>query len=332
VMQNHSVEAEVGRFLNKLMADVQKKSETFEASFLNVGCKFHIGNNVPHKNLIKTAFLPSYSTAREVNVYLSTSTDSIGITDFSSLEVINDLHPVENRFGNYRFSADPSGNFLYFYNMAEKIGGIWISPSVMLAPEMLITPFRTLISWLLEEDGGVILHASSFTLGGRKILLVGPSGSGKSTIAFEALARSEIVICDDAIALTSTGCFPIYTKMKMKSYVDLIEVSGSHIKCEQVGSKSVLDLKKVLNYAQIGYLPDLLLFPSLASKSEFVHISTSEALKKIMIDSFSETLGAPIGALRLINSVLSQIQAINWKLDPEPSLNWDELKAKVSQA
>jgi hypothetical protein len=331
VIQIHSAEEEVGLFLNKLVGDVQKKSETFEASFLNVGCNFHIGSNVPHKNLIKTAFLSSHSTAKEVNVYLSTSTDSIGITDFSSLEVINDLHPVENRFGKYRFSADPSGNFLYFYNSVEKIGGIWISPSVMLAPEMLITPFRTLISWLLEEDGGVILHAASFTLGGRKILLVGPSGSGKSTIAFEALARSEIVICDDAIALTSTGCFPIYTKMKMKSYVDLIEVSGSKIKCEQVGSKSVLDLKKVLNHAQSGYLPDLLLFPSLASKSEFAHISSSEALKKIMIDSFSETLGAPIGALRLINSVLTKIQAINWQLDPEPSLNWDELKAKVSK-
>jgi hypothetical protein len=330
-MQNHSVEAEVGRFFNKLVADVQKKSETFEVSFLNIGCKFHIGSNVPHKNLIRTAFLPSHSTAKEVNIYLSTSTDSIGITDFSSLEVINDLHPVENRFGKYRFSADPSGNFLYFYNSAVKIGGIWISPSVMMAPEMLITPFRTLISWLLEEDGGVILHASSFTLDARKILLVGPSGSGKSTIAFEALVRSEIVICDDAIALTNTGCFPIYTKMKMKSHVDLIEESGSQIKCEQVGSKSVLDLKKILNYAPIGYLPDLLLFPSLASKSEFIHISTSEALKKIITDSFSETLGTPIGALRLINSMLSQIQAINWKLDPEPSLNWDELKAKVSK-
>lgn len=330
-MQSISVESEIGLFLNGLIADVQQESKKIEATFLNLGCNFYIGKSVPHPDLIESAFLNSHRGSGEINIYLSTDTDSFKLSSSKFLRVIQDLHPTINRFGGYRFSADPSGNFLYFYSRAQKIGGVWISPSVSEVPEMLITPFRTLISWILEEVGGVILHASSFTLNGKSILLAGPSGSGKSTIAFEALSQSENVICDDAIALTSAGCFPIYSKMKMKSHLDLIEISGSQLTCEQVGSKSVINLTQISSFQQVGYLADFLLFPSLNSQSVFDEISTGEAIKRIMADSFSETLGAPLGALRLINQALSKVRTMNWRLAPDPKLNWEKLKAQVSK-
>jgi len=328
-MQSNSFEIDIGNFLNELVADVKFVSESFEATFLNFGCNFHVGRNIPHLNLIKTAFLNSGSALREIDIYLSTDTDSFTLQDSNLLKILQDLHPSTNRFGSYRFSADPSGNFLYLYDTRKKVGGVWISPNVSEVPEMLITPFRALISWILESAGAVILHASSFTLGGRNILLAGPSGSGKSTIAFEALERLETVMCDDAIALTNSGCFPIYSKMKLKSFVESIKVSGSKIDCEQVGSKSVLNLTDVSSFQRNGYLPDLLLFPSLALKSKFDDLPSSEALKKIMTDSFSETLGSSIGALQLMNSVISNVRTIDWHLGPDPSLNWEELEALV---
>jgi hypothetical protein len=330
-MQSISIESEIGLFLQSLIVNVQQDSEKIEVTFLNLGCNFHIGSSVPHSDLIKSAFLNSHCGSSEINIYLSSDTDSFKLSRSKLLEVIQNLHPTINRFGDYRFSADPSGNFLYFYNGTQKIGGVWIAPSVSEMPEMLITPFRTLISWILEEVGGVILHASSFTLDGKSVLLAGPSGSGKSTIAFEALSQSENVICDDAIALTSAGCFPIYSKMKMKSNLESIEVSGSQLTCEQVGSKSVINLTQISNFQQVGYLPNFLLFPSLNSESAFDEISTGEAMKKIMTDSFSETLGAPLGALRLIYQALSKVRTLNWRLAPDSKLNWEELKAQVSK-
>jgi len=330
-MQSINTEIEVGNFLSELVADVRLGSDSFVATVINLGCRFHIGRNVPHVNLIKTAFLISDRADSDINVYISTDTDLFALKGSRFREIMENLHPASNRFGNYRFSADPSGNFLYFYDTDKKIGGVWISPNVSVAPEMLITPFRAMISWILESADAVILHASSFTVEGKNILLAGPSGSGKSTIAFEALIRSETVICDDAVALTRNSCFPIYSKMKLKSSIGSIKSSGAGIKCEQVGSKSVLNLRQVLNFQRNGYLPDFLLFPSLALKSRFDDLPKNEALKKIMTDSFSETLGSSIGALRLVNLALSNVRTMTWRLDPNPSLNWEELKILVSK-
>lgn len=330
-MQSNNTIIEIGNFLSKLVADVQLESEFFTATFTNLSCGFHLGRNVPHVNLIKTAFLKSEQADCDINIFVSTDTDFFPPRDSKFPEIIQRLHPATNRFGDYRFSADPSGNFLYFYDIDKKIGGVWISPKVSGTPEMLITPFRALISWIMEDAEAVILHASSFTVAGKNILLAGPSGSGKSTIAFEALVSSESVICDDAVAMTRNNCFPIYSKMKLKSSVDSIKTAGTEVKCEQVGSKSVLDLTQVLNFQLSGYLPDFLLFPSLALKSKFDDLPKNEALKRIITDSYSETLGSSIGALRLMNQAFSNVRTIAWRLDPNPIVNWEELKSLASK-
>jgi len=330
-MQKIDIQEEVGNFLSQLITEVQLEHKTFQTTLLNKGCGFYLGKSVPHKDLISTAFLNESVHNPEISIYISSNTDTFSLATSRVGEIVNQLHPTMNKYGDYRFSSDPSGKFVYVYSALKKTGGVWVSPTVNESPEMLITPFRTLVSWILEEQGGVILHASSFTVSGRNILLAGPSGSGKSTIAFEALTHSENVMCDDAIALTSMGCFPIYGKMKMKSVVDSIEISGSQFKCEQVGAKSVLNLSEVSAFRKNWKRPDFLMFPSLSLKSEFVEISMNETLKKIVTDSFSETLGSPIGALKLINSSLFETRKFSWKLDPDPNLNWEGLKMQVSR-
>ena len=328
-MQTNNIRNEISNFLSELVADVKLESEFFLASILNLTCRFHFGRNIPHLDLIKTAFLRSDLEDCDIEIFISTDTDLFTFKTTKFQELVKSLHPSTNRFDNFRFSADPSGNFLYFYDVVNKIGGVWLSPNLSTFPEMLITPFRALISWIIESEGAVVLHASSFTLGEHNIILSGPSGSGKSTIAFEALARSEMVICDDALALTSTHCFPIYTKMKLKSLTDSISVAGKKLQCEQVGSKSVLNLTSVVGFQPRGYHPDYILFPSMAFNSNFLDLSKSDAIKKVVTDSFSETLGSPLGALKLIKSALSNVNTLDWQLEPDPTKNWEELRALV---
>jgi len=332
VMRKINFNTEVVKFLNQLVNEVQLENKKFQANFLNTKCIFYLGKSVPHPDLISTAFLNEEPDNAEISIYVSSNSHTFSLANCRILELIKDLHPITNKFGNYRFSLDPSGNFVYVYSRIEKIGAVWISPTVYNTPEMLITPFRTLISWVLEEMGGIILHASSFTVNSQNVLLAGPSGSGKSTIAFEALTHSEAVICDDAIALTLDGCFPIYGKLKMKSIVDSIEIAGSQFRCERVGTKSILNLSQVSNLPKYWYRPDFLLFPSLSTKSEFVEISLNETIKNLISDSSSETLGTPIGALKLIHTSLNDTRMFNWKLDPDPNLNWKELNRLVTKA
>ena len=84
------------------------------------------------------------------------------------------------------------------------------APGPALNPDL----FRLLCGFLLLQDGGILLHASSVVDKGRAWVFSGPSGSGKTTIA--GLAGGRRVLNDETIALRpgsrgwTAGATPFY--------------------------------------------------------------------------------------------------------------------------
>lgn len=68
------------------------------------------------------------------------------------------------------------------------------------------------------------LHATSFVLNGKGVLIRGPSGSGKSTLALEMLQHGAELIADDRTDVTAQG--PALWLSKPKTLPALLEVRG----------------------------------------------------------------------------------------------------------
>ncbi len=74
-------------------------------------------------------------------------------------------------------------------------------------PTTLDSYLRVLLTGLLLDRGGMLVHAASLRFGARALLFPGPSGRGKSTLAAKA-GRSRI-LCDEISCLTGAGALPV---------------------------------------------------------------------------------------------------------------------------
>jgi hypothetical protein len=84
-------------------------------------------------------------------------------------------------------------------DLARRRVSFRVAPGPALNPDL----FRMLCSFLLLQEGGVLLHASAVVMRGRAWVFSGPSGSGKTTIA--SLAGRRAVLNDETIALRPDG-------------------------------------------------------------------------------------------------------------------------------
>lgn len=108
-------------------------------------------------------------------------------------------------------------SFQYFLDV--KKGNARVYMKVPAESWQVTNPLRQLFSWLLDMEGGVLLHAAAIrTTGLRTALIAGPSGSGKSSIAAAAWQRGLTVFGDDWVPLFGpTFCWvsSLYTSLKL---------------------------------------------------------------------------------------------------------------------
>lgn len=60
-------------------------------------------------------------------------------------------------------------------------------------------------SWVLAEEGGVVLHAAAVVVAGKSLLVVGESRSGKSTLSAMTAVGGGQIVSDDVVLLQSSG-------------------------------------------------------------------------------------------------------------------------------
>lgn len=280
--------------------------------------------HLPGLDLINSALLPSTDIPTE-HIYLWSSESVTSLEEIPGYQLIQRLHPSESEFDDFRVACDPSGLFIYVFNAKSREGAVWISPLLGNQPEPLITPFRALLSWIIQADHGQILHGAAFDFHGYGVLLSGPSGSGKSVITHRALVAGSEILADDAILLIGGMAYPVYTKMKLKDELppELLQTLNSAP--EMVGTKSTLNLFTLGERFLPQMAANYLLFPTVTQNSTLTKVATMTAVKKILIDSSSETLGSGAGTLKALMSTLSKSQCYEWQLVTDVEENWTQL-------
>jgi hypothetical protein len=97
-------------------------------------------------------------------------------------------------------------NSLIVYNYSQNSSCTW-TPSIAELPGWAkATPFRIILSWLLNRHRMQIIHSAAVAINGRAVLLAGPGGSGKSTTSLAcALAGLEYLGDDYCAVEPATG-------------------------------------------------------------------------------------------------------------------------------
>lgn len=81
---------------------------------------------------------------------------------------------------------------------------------------------------LLHQRGLLALHASAIEIGGRAFAFAGHSGAGKSTLALAMTRRGHPLLCDDIVAIDTSGSVPVCWPglINLKLWGETLEAAG----------------------------------------------------------------------------------------------------------
>lgn len=100
-------------------------------------------------------------------------------------------------------------------------GMYWVGTPHPLPPWTLAAPFRTLLHWWMEAQGGQLVHGAAVGVDDTAMLISGQGGTGKSTTALACLSAGMLYIGDDYLAVTldpEPRVHSLYSTAKLDAY------------------------------------------------------------------------------------------------------------------
>lgn len=287
-----------------------------------INLKYNVSESVDM--VISEAFFESQRNPDWI-IFIWTNNNKHNIGDILNSEMASELTlNKEYSSKNYKFACDPSGSAIYALDVEKRIGSIWISDQIRTQTDFFLTPFRAIFSWILNCYSGEIVHGACFSLDNKLIALSGKSGSGKSVLAHKALAEQLPLVADDAFVIMPEGVFPIYRKIKLNydiepTYLGLSENNFNHYK-----EKRVYQLKNAVNFPnkQIDYL----FFPTLSDNLEFKSITPGEAIKKLILENCTETIGTSKSSISRFSNLCKTAKLFTWSLSKDVHANFESLR------
>jgi hypothetical protein len=178
----------------------------------------------------------------------------------------------------------------------------------------LACPLRQLLSWIVDRDGGVMLHAAGLYCNGKVALLAGASGSGKSTLAGAYMMgpgnHSDCFMGDDWIPVWKSSEGPwvgsaLYGSLKlsdeMADRLGLIKELGvAHKRGKRIYG---------LRVSPVGGAPvGAVIVPTVAKEGLTVRRLTAfEAMEKIAPSTLLQSSGVSRAALRRIGELCREV-------------------------
>ncbi len=144
----------------------------------------------------------------------------------------------------FRIFVSESQSQIYLLDSIRKQGIILLRKSEFLDTRSYITPFRLMVSWIVDSINGEVIHASAISKDDRALVISGEKGSGKSTLALTSVIAGSDIISDDAVILVKERVYAIYTRAKIdvdNSYTQYLIKYSFNLKDRQ-DAKSIFSL------------------------------------------------------------------------------------------
>lgn len=187
-------------------------------------------------------------------------------------------------------------------------------------------PFRTILSWSLEDRERYFVHAAGVASGGKAVLLAGPGGSGKSTTSVACLAAGLDFLGGDYVIFsqsTSPSVHSIYSSAKLDDRsLDLIPalkplVAGPK---QRDNDKNVIYLEERFRERLVSDATLIaILLPSIGPSTSLVRASPAATLRLLAPSSIFQLPGAGKSTFQAISALVQTIPSSHLQIGPDPS-------------
>jgi hypothetical protein len=148
----------------------------------------------------------------------------------------------------FRIFVCESQSQIYLFDTINKQGIILLRETNFLDTRSYITPFRLMVSWIVDNINGEVIHASAISKNGHALVISGEKSSGKSTLALASVMAGGEIISDDAVILSNKRVYAIYTRAK----IDLENIYTQTLIKYSFNLKDRLDAKNIFPLLSLG--------------------------------------------------------------------------------
>jgi hypothetical protein len=213
----------------------------------------------------------------------------------------------------FRIFVSESQSQIYFLDSIRNQGIILLRKTDFLDTRSYITPFRLMVSWIVDNINGEVIHASAISKDGRALVISGEKGSGKSTLALTSMIAGSEIISDDAVILINKRVYAIYTRAKIdveNIYTQSILKHSFNLKDRQ-DAKSIFPLLGLGRKFVLSATVQSIIVPKRSNISVLKNRQNSTCRKSFVDNSLREIFGGDeVNCARLHEIVDSYDMAI----------------------
>jgi hypothetical protein len=222
---------------------------------------------------------------------------------------------------SFRCAFDVETNALLVCNLAKKESQVWFPNIAQLPDWAKAAPFRTLLSWLCNQDGMQMVHGAGVSVGDKAVLLAGKGGSGKSTTALACALAGMGFLGDDYCAVDprDNRIHMVYRSAKVfPPSLGLLPALASLIASRGEGplEKDIVYLDAADAHLVRSATLSAILLPRIGTEREtkISSATSAEATKAILPTTYMQLMGGTAVTAGLIMQLTRNLPAFHLEL------------------
>jgi hypothetical protein len=227
----------------------------------------------------------------------------------------------------FRIFISISQGQVYIFNASSREGYIFLRKSKSLDYRSYVTPFRLMLSWIINELGGELVHASAICRDNEVIVISGGKGSGKSTLALTSGLNGGEVLSDDALVLIESCAYAVYSRAKIEAqnlYTQtLLKYSFDLMNTEH--AKKVFPLAILGKKFKLSGNVACIVVPEKSEQIQLIKEQEQSLRVEFINNSLREIFDGDLHNVTRLNQIVDKYNLVLFKASPDMASNFQAL-------
>lgn len=216
---------------------------------------------------------------------------------------------------------------IYVFDTSKSKGYIFLNKISSLDLRSYVTPFRLMMSWIVNEVGGELIHASAISQNGRVLVISGEKGSGKSTLALASGLYGSDILSDDAVAIIGERAYAIYSRAKIDAnniYTEQLLKHSFDLMSTQA-SKKIFPLSSFGRKFVCSGKVSSLIIPTRSNITKLLWGKSNNLRESFVLNSLREIFGGDSDNVSRLNNLVDTYDLVSFETSTNMKSNLEVL-------